>query len=75
MKTEDVLFWCDATLVATIGCMILRWVYQMTFCKYCKAIKQELGIKALTEDQAKRIMCLYLNKTAVETAIEKMKEK
>ena len=27
MKTEDVLFWCDATLVATIGCMILRWTY------------------------------------------------
>ena len=47
----------------------------MTFDKYCKAIKQELGIKDLSEDQAKRIMCLYLNKIAVETAIEKMKEK
>ena len=47
----------------------------MTFCKYCKEIKQELGIKDLSEDQAKRIMTLYLNKTAVETAIEKMKEK
>ena len=75
MKTEDVLFWCDATLVATIGCMIIRWTYQMTFGKYCKEIKQELGIKDLSEDQAKRIMTLYLNKTAVETAIEKMKEK
>lgn len=25
MKTGDVLFWCDATLVATIGCMILQY--------------------------------------------------
>lgn len=47
----------------------------MTFDKYCKEIKQELGIKALTEDQAKRMMCLYLSKTSLETAIEKMKEK
>ena len=75
MKTEDLLFWCDATLVATIGCMILRWTYQMTFDKYCKAIKQELGIKDLTEQDAKRIMTMYLSKTSLETAIEKMKEK
>ena len=47
----------------------------MTFCKYCKAIKQELGIKDLSEDDAKRIMNLYLSKTSLETAIEKMKEK
>ena len=47
----------------------------MTFCKYCKAIKQELGIKDLTEAQARALMSLYLNKIAVETAIEKMKEK
>ena len=42
---------------------------------FCKQIKQELGIKDLSEQDAKRIMALYLNKTAVETATEKMKEK
>ena len=47
----------------------------MTFCKYCKAIKQEIGIKDLTESQARALMTMYLNKTAVETVIEKMKEK
>lgn len=47
----------------------------MTFDRYCKQIKQELGIKDLTESQARALMTLYLNKIAVETAIEKMKEK
>lgn len=47
----------------------------MTFCKYCKEIKQELGIKDLSESQARALMCLYLSKTSLETAIEKMKEK
>ena len=47
----------------------------MTFDKYCKTIKEILGIKYLTEVDAKRIMNLYLNKVPVEKAIEMMKEK
>ena len=47
----------------------------MTFDKYCKAIKENLCIEALTEVDAKRIMSLYLTRVPVEKAIEMMKEK
>ena len=46
----------------------------MSFDKYCKAIKENLCIEALTEVDAKRIMNLYLNKVPVEKAIETMKD-
>ena len=47
----------------------------LTFDKYCKAIKENLCIEALTDVDAKRIMSLYLTKVPVEKAIETMKEK
>lgn len=61
-------------------CACSVWVYDyvvsiMTFCSFCKEIKKVLGIEALTEVDAKRIMELYLTRTPVEKAIEMMKEK
>jgi len=47
----------------------------LTFDKYCKTIKEILGIKYLTEDRAKHIMSLYLKRTPAEEAAKQMKEK
>ena len=47
----------------------------LTFDRYCKTIKENLCIEALTGVDAKRIMSLYLTKVPVEKAIEMMKEK
>lgn len=47
----------------------------MSFDKYCKAIKENLGIEQLTEIQAKRIMSLYLLRKSTDVATEKLKEK
>lgn len=45
----------------------------MTFDKFSKEVKQELGIKELTKEQARYTMSLYLARTSVEEAVKKMK--
>lgn len=46
----------------------------MTFSHYYTKVKEILGIESLTEAQSRDLMCLFLTRTSVGDAAEKLKE-
>lgn len=47
----------------------------MTFDRYCKEVKEILGIESLTSFQASALMQMYLLRTPVDKAAKQLEEK
>ena len=47
----------------------------MTFDKFCKQVKEIIGIESLSKMQARALMTMYLLRTSVEKAAKQLEEK